>query len=123
MEASGGETPPLLKYITTEDVDDCFVVMRDCRVQRTSTNLLLTLRHRYKNVCTCAYTYMHLCIYTCIIYRDAFRHELNVFIKYLLRKKNTHTLPCSLVFLNIPLPPSLFPANGQAALNVGRILW
>lgn len=66
---------------------------------------------------------MHLCIYTCIIYRDAFRHELKVFIKYLLRKKNTHTLPCSLVFLNIPLPPSLFPANGQAALNVGRILW
>lgn len=22
-----GETPPLLEYITTEDVDDCFVVM------------------------------------------------------------------------------------------------
>lgn len=69
--------------------------------------LNVTLQHRYKNVCTCAYTYMHICIYTCILYIDAFCHELKVFIKYLL-KKTTHSLPCC-PFLSLLKPVSSPP--------------
>lgn len=116
----GGGTPPLLEYNHWRcRWLFCWDVMRGWRCSLTGLQpaLNVTLQHRHKNVCTCAYTYMNICIYTCIIYRDAFCHELKVFIKYLLKKKNTPSL------LNLHSSPSLFPANGQAALNVGRILW
>lgn len=73
----------------------------------------------------CIYIHAYMYIYMYYIYR-CFCNELKVFIEYLLKKKQTHSFPrcpflspLKLVFL----PPSLFLANGQAALNVGRILW
>lgn len=142
-EASGwGGRPRLFLNITTEDVDDCCDVMwwetdgaftHAKRTRRRSTQCLqpalnVTLQHGYKNICTCAYTYVHICIFTCIIYRDAFCHVLlKVFIKYLLKKNKQTNKTHPLLSPGVPLKPVslplLFPANGQAALNVGRILW
>lgn len=103
MNGGGWGGPGLFLNITTEDVDDCCLVMCDRlmdlqapKMQRHRPALNITLQHRYKNVHTCAYTYMHICIYTCIIYIDAFCHELKFFIKYLLK-------------MTLPPPLSPFP--------------
>lgn len=58
-----GARPRLFLNITTEDVDDCCLVMCDrlmdlqeVNAQRHRPALNITLQHRYKNVHTCAYT-------------------------------------------------------------------
>lgn len=118
-----GARPRLFLNITTEDVDDCCLVMCDrlmdlqeVNAQRHRPALNITLQHRYKNVHTCAYTYMHICIYTCIIYIDAFCHELKVFIKYLLK----------MTFPLLSPPPSLLKPVFLALpflQPMGKLLW
>lgn len=78
------------------------------KTQRHQPALNATLRHHYKNVCTCAYTYMHICIYTCIIYIDAFCHKLKVLLVFI--EKNP---PPFLIILK-PVSPHL-PISSQWA--------
>lgn len=117
----GGGGPHLFLNITTEDVDDCFVETwweADGAVSPAS-NLLLTLHSNIVtkmsvrvHIHTWIYVYIHV-LYIEMLFVMSWKFLLSIYWK----KKNTPSL------LNLHSSPSLFPANGQAALNVGRILW